>query len=106
MAGDLDREIELQTATKTQDTETGEEVLTWPVTATIWAQWLPANTREAYVAQQRLQAYIDGVFRIWWRSDVTPDGTRIVYDGRTFDVKPVIEGGRRVYLDIPVVARA
>lgn len=107
-AGDLDREIVLQTATKTQDTSSGEEVIDWDaVSEMIWAQWLPAGTREAWQAQQRLASYIDGVYRIYDRSPrPTPEGSRIIgHDGRTYDVKPVIEIGRGEGLDVPVVAR-
>jgi head-tail adaptor len=176
--GDLDREILLQQATKTQDVQTGEEVQHWsaagytvtsnqiagvntvPVTGghghflsgrsiqfsghatvytltatsttdpatsvainpaltapvvagevitpsnKIWAQWLPASTREAFQAQARLAAYIDGLFRIYWQSGIAPDTHRIVWENRIFDLKPPIEIGRREGLELPVVARA
>lgn len=105
--GQMDREIILQTATKTQDTASGEEVIDWDsVSETIWAQWLPAGTREAWQAQQRLASYVDGVFRIYDRSPrPTPESSRIVFEGRAYDVKPVIEIGRGEGLDVPVVAR-
>ena len=107
-AGNLDREIILQTATKTQDSSTGEELIDWDdVQETIWAQWLPAGTRESWQAQQRLGSYIDGVYRIYDRTPrPTPESSRIIgHDGRTYDVKPVIEIGRGEGLEIPVVAR-
>lgn len=104
--GRMDSEIVLQTATKTQDARTNEELVTWGGDETIWAQWLPAGTREAYLAQQRLDTAIDGVFRIYDRETrPTPDGTRILFDGRVFDVKPYVEIGRGDGLEIPVVGR-
>lgn len=107
-AGALDREIVLQTATKTQDVNSGEEVITWATSpVTLWAQWLPAGTREAWRAQERLQSYIDGVYRIYYRDPApTAAGSRIIgHDGRTYDVKPPIEIGRAEGWDVPVVAR-
>lgn len=105
-AGNMDREIVLQTATVAQDPVSGEEVIDWDnQDVTLWAQWLPGGTREAWHAQQRLGAYIEGVFRIYDRDPrPTPEGSRIVFEGRTYDVKPLMEIGRGEGLEIPVVA--
>lgn len=107
-AGALDRVIVLQTASITQDPNSGEEVIDWDnADLTLWAQWLPAGTREAWQAQQRLQSYVDGVYRIYY-IDPAPsaDDNRIIgHDGRTYDLKPPIEIGRGEGWDIPVVAR-
>lgn len=103
-SGQMDRQIVLQTPVKSQDQDTGEELMDWTETV-IWAQWLPAGTSESYHAQQRLQSTVDGVFRIWDRSPrPVPDGTRILFDGKIFDVKPYVEIGRGQALEIPVVA--
>lgn len=106
-AGDMDREIVLQTATKTQDTSSGEEVIQWGLlNETIWAQWLPAGTRESWQAQQRLGAFVDGVFRIYDRQPrPTPSNSRVVFDGRDYDVKGVVEIGRGEGLELVVTAR-
>lgn len=109
-AGDLDREITVVTGVKTQDSGTGEEVITWdadaPDAVVLWAQWLPAGTKEVSQAQQRLGSYVEGVFRLYVPYQMpTPDGTRIVWEGRTYDVKPPVVIGRGEGLDIPVVAR-
>ena len=106
-AGYMRSEIVLQTATKTQDPVSGEELITWSG-VTVWAQWLPSGTREAWFAQQRLSAYVDGVFRIYDRQPrPTPEGTRIVFEDRVYDVKPPLEidrGEGCEGLEIPVVA--
>lgn len=104
-AGRLDREIVLQIASLVQS-DSGEATLDWDnaTEETLWAEWLPAGTREAWQAQQRLNAYIEGVFRIYWRDDIVPERTRITWDGKVFDVKPPIEIGRQEGLDVPVVA--
>lgn len=110
-AGDLDREITLITGVKTQDSGTGEEVITWDATdaeaKVVWAQWLPAGTKEQWQAQQRLGAYIDGVLRLYDTSPrPSPDGTRIRFQGRDFDVKGVTEVNRGEGYELAVVARA
>lgn len=105
--GLMDREIVLQTATP-QQSDSGEVSLDWQNAQedTIWAQWLPAGTREAWQAQQRLGSYVDGVFRIYDRQPrPTPDTTRILFDGKAFDIRPYVEIGRGEGLEIPAVAR-
>jgi len=106
-AGRLTRTITLQTATETQDPSNGAVLIDWTAIAeSLPAEWLPASTREAYQAQQRLAAYIDGVFRIRYRARPQPETQRIVFEGRTYDIKPAIELGVREGWDIPAVARA
>ncbi len=106
-AGQMDRQIVLKTGVKSQSPVTNAEEIDWDSNdELIWAQWLPAGTREAWQAQERLETYVDGVFRIWYRTPPpTPDDTRIVFDGREFDVKPYVEIGRKQALEIPVVGR-
>lgn len=112
-SGDLDREIRLQVGTPVQTDTSGAVTMDWAdvtdevnPSGYVDAQWLPAGTREAWQAGQRLGAYVDGVYRIQYRSVLpTPDKSRIIgHDGRVYDVKPFIEGGRQDWLDIPVVA--
>lgn len=110
-SGELDSEITLQIAVRSQDPVTNQDVVDWVVDeADVPAQWLPGGTREAWNAQQRIASYVDGVYRIRDRSPrPTPDGSRIIgHDGRTYDVKPYIEDiafSRDEALLIPVVAR-
>lgn len=109
-AGLLDREITLITGVKTQDSGTGEEVIVWDASdagaQVVWSQWLPAGTKEQWQAQQRLSAYVDGVLRLYDISPrPTPDGTRIRFQDRDFDVKGVVEIGRGEGYELAVVAR-
>jgi head-tail adaptor len=106
-AGDRDREILLQTATTTQDDDTGEEVIDWDDAAelTLYAQWLPENSREAYFAQQRLAAHISGIFRVEYIDRPSPATNRIVWEDRVYDIKGVTEVGRREGWEIAVEAR-
>jgi head-tail adaptor len=104
-AGLLDRQMTLQTAATTQS-ESGEVTYAWDqaTSVTVWAQWFPKGTREAF-RFQREGAYIDGIVRIYDRSPrPTPENSRIVFDGRVFDVQGVTELGRGEGLDLVVVA--
>lgn len=105
--GAMREEIVLQTLTETQS-PSGEPQETWPDGDTVWAQWFPAGTKEAYLAQQRLEGTIEGVFRIYFRDDIDPATTRIYWPAkaRTFDLKPLIDDGWREHLDLPVVGHA
>ena len=104
-AGALDREITLQTATRSTDDTTGQEILSWDTTETIWAQWLPQSARETWQARQ-IEATIEGVYRIYYRTDVLPEVSQIVgHDGRTYDVVGVTEEGRQDGLLVGVKAR-
>jgi len=108
-AGDLDREIILQTATATQDAETGEQILDWTTATaeTIWAAWRPTTARELAAAQQqRLGAYIDGRFRIYDKTPrPSPERNRVYFDGRIFDLRGVKEIGRGEGLELEAAAR-
>lgn len=107
-AGQMNRTITLQTATKTQHPTSGAELVDWDDIdeITLPARWLPGNTREAYFAQERLSSYIDGVFHIRYREPApSPENQRIIFQGRTFDLKPPLELGFREGWEIPVVAR-
>jgi Phage head-tail joining protein len=105
--GDRDREIVVQTATQTQDPDTGEIVIDWTIGAIkVMAEWLPGNTREAYYAQNRLGAQIEGVFRVPNIARPNPGTQRIVFDGLLYDIEPAVEAeGRDSGWLIPVKAK-
>jgi head-tail adaptor len=108
-AGDLEQEITIQSVTFTADTS-GDPVPTWATDEeNVPAQWFPQGTREAYLSQQRQEATIDGVFRIYGRDPrPTPDRYRVIFEGRTYDITGVVEIGRNTddTLELSVVARA
>jgi head-tail adaptor len=106
-AGLLDRQIILQTATVSEDTNTGQDVLTWDDDLTIWARWLPGTARETWLASQ-IDATIEGIYQTYDISPrPTPDVSQIIgHDGRTYDVKGVTEIGRGEGLLIAVAAKA
>lgn len=105
--GDRDREIVLETGTKSRDTVNGEELIDWTLVdpVTLYAEWLPGNSVEAYRAQQRLEAYIEGVFRIEPIDRPDPASQRIVWEGRVYDIKGVTEIDRKDGWELAVVSR-
>lgn len=104
-AGKLDRYIELQSLTTTQDAS-GHPVKSWPPLAKVWASKRVLRGEEKI---QNLQKFAQtfSVFRIRWRSDVNPVKRLVdLSDGRVYDILDVAEVGRREGLDITAKARA
>ncbi len=106
-AGDLDRLVQLQSATVTNDTNSNEPVSTWATYATVYAAQEFHATQETD-ANARLYAERGLFFTIRWRADVLPEH-RIVYrqPGTTVDdVYEIIgrarEIGRMQWLKIQV----
>lgn len=104
-AGRLDRRIVFERATASQASPSGEQVLTWATEATVWAEVTPLGGRELFQAQQ-LEAKADTRFRIRHKAGITPDEKlRIAYGGRYYDLRSVVELGRREGLEILAEAR-
>jgi head-tail adaptor len=109
-AGNRDREIVIQKVRITQS-DSGMQIKDWEAAEalTVWAEWLPGNSREAWQAQQRLASYVDGVFVTEYLDfdgqKPDADNTRILYDQQIWDVKGWTEIGRRDGFEIAVVAR-
>jgi SPP1 family predicted phage head-tail adaptor len=108
-AGKLDRRVTFERATATQASPSGEQVLTWAEERSVWAQVEPLSGVELFRSQQ-LGAKVDTRFRIRWPgadAGITPDETlRILYEGRYYDIRSVLELGRREGLEIMAEARA
>lgn len=105
--GRLDRRINLQrTGTPTDDgfrTKPGG----FATFATVWARVRPAPGTERF-ASGETAATAPIVFDIRWSSvvaDLNPKD-RVLFDGRSYDIKSVNEIGRREGLEILGVARA
>lgn len=106
-AGDLDRDIVLQTATRLQS-ESGEVSYDWDnaTAVTLAAAWIPANSREGYFAQRQIQSTISGAYKLQYRDEPKPHESRILgHDGRVYDVLPATELGRQEGWLVPVIAR-
>jgi Phage head-tail joining protein len=106
-SGNLDRDIILRTAEAIQS-PSGDPIFDWEnaVDVEVAAEWLPLGTREAWQTQNRLNTYIDGVFIIHYiEPRPAPDNTRIIFNGREYDIKPPMEVGREIGWMIPVIAK-
>jgi SPP1 family predicted phage head-tail adaptor len=68
-AGKLRHRVRLERPTYTQDTTTGEQVLTWTQVATVSAAIEPLSARE-FIAGQAMQSNIDTRITIRHRDDV------------------------------------
>ena len=102
-SGRLDRRLTLQRRTLTEN-DYGEPVETWTTLATVWAEKIPVRGAERYAAIQTV-AEVDTRFKIRYRTDVSPLD-RVVCAGTTYDVKGVLEIGRKIGWEIYATARA
>lgn len=97
-AGELNRQITLQTQTITADND-GFQMETWADVATVWAAVVTTGGREFYSAQ-KVKAEMTCLFRIRYRQDITTK-MRIQYGSRIFDILSVNDvDGARVELQI------
>jgi SPP1 family predicted phage head-tail adaptor len=99
----MDRRITLQRPVATQN-DYGEEVITWTKVTDLWAEKRDLKGLEKWAAQQ-VAAEKDIRLLIRYRTDVTPVN-RILFESREYDIKSVLELGRRESLEITCTARA
>lgn len=97
-AGRLDRRVTIQARTAAQNSAHGETTYTWADVATVWAAVQDLRGREYFAAQQE-QAEVSTRFTMRWRTGVTVLN-RLVYDGKTYNIRQVAELGRRAGLEI------
>lgn len=105
-AGKLDRRIQIQRATITQN-DFGEEVHAWGQIAEVWAGVTPVSDTERFRGSQ-VGAEITTRFVVRYSGqarDVTAED-RIVYEGRVFDLVGIKELGRREGYEISAIAKA
>ncbi len=76
-AGDLDRLIQLQSATVTNDPDSNEPVKTWTTYATVYAAEEFHNVQETD-SSARMFAERGLFFTVRWRPDILPEH-RIIY---------------------------
>ena len=83
-AGDLDRLIQLQHGTATNDPESNEPIKTYATYATVWAKQEFLRSVEGAEAAREYADY--GLyFTIRFRSDVDPED-RLVFEGETYEI--------------------
>jgi SPP1 family predicted phage head-tail adaptor len=98
-SGDLDRRIELQSATLTNDGEYNEQTETWATYDTVWAKQEFHRSEEGELSARDYAEY--GLyFTIRYRDDIEPTH-RLVYESENYQMigRPR-EIGRRQFLKI------
>lgn len=107
-AGSYDRLITVQSKTTAYNAD-GQPIDTWSTAFTLNARIESQQATERFAAQQQY-ATVDTVFRVRWNEAITPtltpQGNRVVYRGRVFDLLGVVEIGRKVEAHLPCVGRA
>lgn len=98
-AGELDRQITIQTRTETQDAA-GSPTITWTTFASdVWAKRRFVRGRE-FFASQAVHAETTARFTIRYRAGVTPK-MRIIDRSDTFDVDAALPIGKgRAWLEL------
>lgn len=100
-AGELDRRIAIERPTITQQ-DYGEPLKQYTAVAEVWAKVVPGAAQETFNGDQVL-AVAAAEFWIRYRADI--DCTcRIHYANRYYDIRAVIEIGRRHGLKLTGVA--
>jgi SPP1 family predicted phage head-tail adaptor len=105
----MDRRVTFQTFTEAQNSF-GEPVKTWAnlvTSPTVWAKVEDiAGSRfaERYAAG-KVQGVIDTRFTVRYRSDLSVE-MRVVHEDRNYDIRSLVEIGRRVGLEILATAVA
>lgn len=100
-AGNLDRVIELQAHTETVH-PSGSVSKVWTTIATTRAELVQTSADEIATGYGEAQSD-DLIFRIWWRPSFTT-AERLIYAGAAYDIKRIVEIGRRRLLEIRAVA--
>lgn len=102
-AGRLDRLITIEQPIESTDPSYGAPIQTWATLAQVWAQVKPVRGSEYFAAQQ-MNARVDTVFKIRYRSDLTTK-MRISYGGELYDIQSIIELGRNDGLELMAIVR-
>ena len=90
--GFLRKRITIQNETSTPD-GAGGFVLAWSDVATVWAEIMPLNGREVFVAQQP-EGRVTHRVTLRWFSGVTTD-MRVVFNSRVFNIRSVLNTDER-----------
>ena len=97
-AGKLDRTVAIQSFGLAEVKPDGTPVEGWTTLATMRAQLISASTEE-YQRAYGEGANMAVVFRTRWLAGVTVEH-RVVFDGKTLNIRDVMEIGRRNGLEL------
>lgn len=102
-AGKLRHRIEIQSRQKTQDENTGAEVVTWVTKAYAWAGYTAVSAKQ-FIAAQENKSEVTGTFLIRYQDGITP-ADRILWRNKYYDIQGVLEDPNSAleYLTLPVL---
>lgn len=96
-AGKMDRRITLQGFTNTVD-DYGVPIPSWSNKATVWAELIERSTQE-FVRAQGAQGESSVAFRIRHLDGIVT-GDRVLFEGRTLNIKEIATIGRKVGIEL------
>jgi len=99
----LDRRIDIQTNTQSNEDEFGEFTSSWTTTASCWADMKSLEVTETSQGVVQLDE-VDIVLTIRYRPNLTTSN-RIVYNSFIYDIRGIAEIGRRKYLELKLINR-
>jgi SPP1 family predicted phage head-tail adaptor len=102
--GFLDRRVTIQVLTSGVDSA-GQPTETWTNLVTVWMGFTPSRGQERFTARQVVGTAVV-TFEARYRSDITVDKHRLVFDGRNWDISDIRENGRRHTIEIDASARS
>lgn len=100
-AGNLDRQLTIQSATTTQDAS-GQEIETWATVATVWAARKDVRGSERFAAEQEI-ATRAATYRIRWITGVN-EKMRVVDAGTTYGIVGIADDYRQGWMELSVEA--
>lgn len=97
----LDQRVQIQRKAVTRASN-GEEVVTWVLVATVWAE-VRALRGEEFFAGAQMQNSVDHQVRLRWRADITRE-MRILWGDQPLDIVSIVPLGRHDALEILALA--
>lgn len=102
--GLFDRRVVIQSLSSGVDSS-GQPTETWTNFLTVWMRIVPTRGNERFTARQVVGTAVT-TFEARYRSDITVDRHRLVFDGRNWDISDIRENGRRRTMEIDASARS
>ena len=106
----MDRHIRIERAIRGARTASGQPTITWALQGTLWAEITENTGQEAFRSNQ-VVAQAEIRFRVRYPALMDPlpspsEDTRIVYEGRAYNIVANPEIGRRAGLYLYATARS
>lgn len=102
--GDFDRLVSIVADESTTTDTWGQKIPTEADPIQVWAAVKPAPGTERFQSAEAA-AQAPSRFFMKWRADLVKPQYRILHDGKTWDIKSIVEVGRRDLLEVLAIAR-